>query len=490
MAKKKRSSIDRGFNWRQYHEALRPVGICQRVVDSTESHINAIEWLGGEGRDPALAAEVRAESLILANRGLLKDFLIDADVRRQNKIPYVVLRPSTRIGALPLLSPVTGRIDYGLVVEPRFQWGGIGEILGKTGYKIVPQLLPLPELPQSDRRIPPWVLSSIILVRLKELLEKIARRFILKNEDLLVPKGTVNWTQFSTQRLPIAKAMSIPCEFPDLRDDEVLRSAIHYVLREHYGSLMAQRSNGIVVLQLLGLCESLLMKVAGTSPKRPRIAQLDSWRHNIISSKAFSEGIQAIEWTMEERGLAGLSELSGLSWRLDMEIFFEAWVESIGGDLAKSCGMTIRAGRKEETRVALDWRPPYTGSQRSLIPDIVLERNDVTLIMDAKYKSHAEEIRFGGWKNVDEELRELHRNDILQVLAYSSLFDTPRIIACLVYPCRLDTYESLAARGRLISRALITSGRRRIELALATVPIAGDANASINGMKEIVQKPL
>ena len=39
-------------------------------------------------------------------------------------------------------------------------------------------LLPLPELPHSERRIPPWVLSSVVLRRLAEMLERLARRFV------------------------------------------------------------------------------------------------------------------------------------------------------------------------------------------------------------------------------------------------------------------------------------------------------------------------
>jgi hypothetical protein len=398
------------------------------------------------------------------------------------------VKPSTRIGALPLISPVSGRVDYGLVIEPRFQWDGIGEILSETGYKVVPRLMPLPELPQSDRHIPPWVLSSIILIRLKALLEKMARRFILKSEDRPAPKGTIDWTDYATQKLPAAGALRIPCRFPDLRDDESLRAAIHFVLREHYGSLMALRSESVVVRQLLALCESLLAKVAGSIPQRPPAMQIGLWHRYPLPSRVFSEGIQAIEWTMEERGLAGLSELAGLSWQLDMERFFEAWVETIGEQIARSLGMTIRSGRRENTRRSLDWRPSYLGSQKSLIPDVVLEREDVTLVLDAKYKTHAEEIRSAGWINVEEEIRERHRNDLLQVLAYSSLFDTPRVIACLVYPCRPGTYASLRERKSLVSRAIIASGRRRVEIALATVPISGDAQASREAISELVQK--
>lgn len=209
-----------------------------------------------------------------------------------------------------------------------------------------------------------------------------------------------------------------------------------------------------------------------------------------MNSKVFSEGLQAIEWTVEERGLAGLSELSGLSWQMDMETFFEAWVETLAEQLARTVGGRLRSGRRSQTRVALEWTPPHVGSQRSLIPDIVVERSDCTIVIDAKYKSHAEEIGLGGWRNLDEVIRERHRADLLQVLAYSTLFDTSRVVACLIYPCRRETYASLLERKQLVTRAAIAAGNRRIELVLASAPMGADAEGVVAELAKVVHQPL
>ncbi len=459
-------------------------------MDSSEATLDALAWLGGEGRDPAAVAELRASALVRANAGLLRDFGIEADVRRVAGASVVSLRTSTRVGALPLLSPVTGRPDFGLVVEPRFAWSSIGEVLSTTGFKVVPTLMPLPDLPQSDRRIPPWVLSSIVLDRIERLLERMARRFSISSADLPAPKGSVDWAEYAGRRLAFGRAVEVPCRYPDLRDDEALRSAIHFVLREHRSALQAQRSGGLVVLKLLALCEALLARVGGTQPRRPQEAQLESWRRQPVSTRVFSEGLRAIEWTVEERGLAGLSDLAGLSWQLDMEKFFEAWVETLAERIARASGARLRAARRDQTRVALDWRPAWLGSQRSLVPDVVVERSDCSLVIDAKYKAHAEELEHFGWRGLDEVIRDRHRSDLLQVLAYSTLFDTPRVVACLVYPCRPDTYESLRERGRLVTRAVVPAGSRQVELALATAPMGASADATVRAVAQMFLNPL
>src|SRR5690242_13836324 len=99
---------------------------------------------------------------------------------------------------------------------------------------------------------------------------------------------------------------------------------------------------------------------------------------------------------------------------MDMEAFFEAWVEAIADHVSRRVGAQLRTGRRDQTRVPLDWHPPSIGSQRSLLPDIVIERKDVVVVIDAKYKRHAEEIERLGWHDVDADLREQHRNDVLQ----------------------------------------------------------------------------
>jgi 5-methylcytosine-specific restriction endonuclease McrBC regulatory subunit McrC len=123
--------------------------------------------------------------------------------------------------------------------------------------------------------------------------------------------------------------------------------------------------------------------------------------------------------------------------------------------------------------VPLHWEPPYLGSQKSLVPDILLQREETTVIVDAKYKDHWEDMQQRGWAGQNEELREHHRQDLLQVLAYSTIAPRRKVLACLAYPCREATWTSLREGGRLFHRAAIPSSQgRRIELLLAAFPLS------------------
>jgi hypothetical protein len=339
--------------------------------------------------------------------------------------------------------------------------------------------LRLPLLPGSERKIPPWVLSTIVLFRLQALLNSLNRRFELAKDNLPAPHGTVNWQRYITEKLPRAQFLQVPCQFPELRDDQEVKAAIHFTLRKQLASLNTQRHSGMLVLNLIELCLSLLEKVRTVQPKPPPAQMLINWATNSLQSTVFSEGLQAIEWTVNDRGLAGLSDLQGLPWVLSMEDFFEAWIEATVSRLATHIGGTVYVGRKRETILPLEWQPPYSGSQRYLLPDVILERENETIIFDAKYKRHWEELAFSNWHHMSEIVQKHHRQDILQILAYAATKSTSKITCCLAYPCQLNTWQSLKERGRLFHKATIPAGEREMSLILTAIPMIHNLDLSV-----------
>jgi 5-methylcytosine-specific restriction endonuclease McrBC regulatory subunit McrC len=107
-----------------------------------------------------------------------------------------------------------------------------------------------------------------------------------------------------------------------------------------------------------------------------------------------------------------------------------------------------------------------------LQPDVVIDQRDRTIVLDAKYKAHWEEIDQRGWRNLRDDLRSRHRKDLLQALAYGNLPSTDDVTVCLLYPCRPETWSSLKERGRTAHVADISSGLRQLNLVLGAVPMA------------------
>ncbi|MGO9515693.1 MAG: 5-methylcytosine restriction system specificity protein McrC [Candidatus Korobacteraceae bacterium] len=389
---------------------------------------------------------------------------------------YIALEAGNVVGAIPLLSPTSGMLDYGLVIQPRFPWPGIGPMLAEMGWRIAPTPLKLPLLKRSERKVPLWVISCMVLVRLKALLDSLSRRFELVNENRSAPRGTVRWSQYATRNLATGQFLSVPCTFPDLRDDRLLVGAIRYSLEKQRSALESQRQHGSFVHQLIAFCNQLLRRVQHNPPFLPSPNTLASWLQRPLRIQYFREGLQAIEWTIEDRGLAGVSDLEGIPWRMPMEQFFEAWVETVFRSVARQIGAELRVGRRRETVHPINWEPPYLGSQKALIPDIWLDWGSTTLIVDAKYKRHWDELEEHSWRSVEEMIREQHRSDLFQVLAYANLARKARVIVCLAYPCTPTTWERMVLQNRVVHKAEINTGMRSILLWLTAIPMATEAD--------------
>jgi hypothetical protein len=456
--------------------------VCLELPDHSVVYQSAIEFFGlrGFSRDPFPQAARLVEQFAAQNRSLFSRLDVKVGQHFDGKDLFVRLESGSAVGAVPLFSPTSARPDYGLVIQPRFPWAGIGPMLAQMGWRIVPTPLKLPLMRRSERRVPPWVLSFMILARIKALLDLLSRRFETVNEFRNAPHGQVHWPLYATRQIPRANFLSIPCTFPDLRDDRFIRGAIRYALERQLQSLQTQIEHGAFIHRLIEFCQQMLQRVQMVPMYIPSATVLASWLQRPLKGQFFAEGLQAIEWTIEDRGLAGLSDLEGIPWTLSMEEFFEAWAETILHKVARYTGGQLKVGRKRETTQPISWNPPYSGSQKSLMPDLWLEWNSTTLIVDAKYKRHWEELHEHSWSELEDQLREQHRNDLFQILAYANLARTQQVITCLSYPCSFDNWKYLKEKGKLVYKAEIAVGSRVLYLWLTAFPMA-------SGIEEIAE---
>jgi 5-methylcytosine-specific restriction endonuclease McrBC regulatory subunit McrC len=149
---------------------------------------------------------------------------------------------------------------------------------------------------------------------------------------------------------------------------------------------------------------------------------------------------------------------------------WEHYVEATVRREAALVGGNVRVGRKRETVFPLEWSDPSHRSLGHLVPDIVVFTSRSVHVIDAKYKAHLAELDEHGWVRFTDDVREAHRADVHQVLAYASLYSADEVIASLVYPLRRGTFESLARRGRDRSVAQLLHGGRRVRVELRGVP--------------------
>jgi len=451
--------------------------ICLELEDHSAHRITAGRFFPARDRRTAPATQARlAEQFLFQNQRLFETLGLRASVGYDGSEVHFELESSSCVGAVPLVSPLSGRPDFGLVIQPRFPWRGLGPMLGQMGWRVVPRPLRLPLLRRSERRVPPWVISLMVLERLEALVQRLHRRFEFSETVIPAPKGSVRWQEYATRHVAQGRPDQVPCRFPDLRDDRLLKGMIRWTAEAQVRSLSGQLQHGAFIHMLFERAHRLLGSVRDVVPVRPTAAMVQSMARLPLRSEALQEGLEAIEWTAEERGLAGLFDLEGIPWVMDMDLFFEAWVECVLERISRHTGGILRRGRLRQTQIPLRWERPTTGTQLSLVPDFVLEAPDFTLIADAKYKRHLEEFASAPRWELASGIRERHREDILQVLAYSSAFASRRRVALLVYPCRKSTWDSLQRRGLLVQKALVPAPETSCELWLTSFPMEAAAD--------------
>ena len=215
----------------------------------------------------------------------------------------------------------------------------------------------------------------------------------------------------------------------------------------------------------------LLLSIA-ESPLFPARRELEATvgRRDVLLDAAVGRGLQALGWLVDERGLGGGRELDGLAWTLPLDRLWELYVASHVAQLARVSGGQLYVGHKGQTVFPLQWSDPSLRSLGHLTPDLVLRRHDELRVFDAKYKAHFAELDEAGWLRMADDVRDSHRADMHQVLAYAALLDAPRITTTLVYPLRPSTFAALHARGRDVARCDLMHGGRRLSLELQGLP--------------------
>ncbi len=435
-----------------------PVSICAKQIGVVGDH-----WV-----DPFLTA----------NDTSIRRLNLRVEVRTDSGL-HVLFAPGPRIGAIPLLEPVTRKVWAGLLVEPRFEWSNLGSILSAIGFSVEPTLGGAPLVPGSAREVPPWVLAGPVIQRLAKLLQHRRRGFVERTETRHSPRGQIRWTEWAKKQVPSGQWSQCPCTFSEPDDDPDLIATVRWTLLR-----LKEELNKVAFSPpgrfLLNQTEELLSSIGYGTIKHP----MSTFIPEISSSEWISNAFEAMMWVAEERGLGGARNLDGLAWDISIDSVWEAWIASFASSLAGQLGMT--SSPFASTRRSLFWQGSVR-SMGSLAPDVELRGSERIVWIDAKYKPHMELLSQHGWSGLSEEIRGEHRADLHQALAYASLADVKTVDTLLLYPQIRNMDRPLK------TVATVTSGRRCVRLILATVPFgyrSPDHEANyLSAFREILKEP-
>jgi len=419
-----------------------------------------------------------AESFIRVNETAFRLLDVRPELTGGSEGVAIRLFPGECAGAVPLMSSFDGQVGGGLLVTPRFGWGGVGHLLQETGWQAAPELPAMHMVPGSARHVPPWVLAGPVLARLEALLAALRPGFRQTEEVLTRPRGHIVWSRYLSESLSRGEWHHLPCRYPELCADPLLRRHVRWALERIRRDLLALASGDVVALTLAASALHMLQLLTDVVPLMPAREEMERYaRVSSLTGECLRRGLEAIAWIVDERGLGGGSERDGLAWIMPLSRLWETYVESVYRHEVAQTGGVMKVGRLRETVVPLEWSDPTHRTLGHLMPDIVIRRGSAVQVVDAKYKAHLVEVSETDWRRLEGERREAHRADLHQILAYASLYEADEITATLVYPLRYSTFVSLRDQRRDRSYAELAHGGRTVHLELRGLPF-GKTQAS------------
>jgi hypothetical protein len=127
----------------------------------------------------------------------------------------------------------------------------------------------------------------------------------------------------------------------------------------------------------------------------------------------------------------------GTAWRVDFNEVFERFVQYVFAQVARAVGGKLHANVKFLAKSSR----PFAWEQMYLEPDAIFTKEDLTIFIDAKYKSHL----YNKFES-SELLKDDFRRDLHQILSYSSFAEVASKFAVVCYPS--NEIESKMTRFR------------------------------------------
>ena len=324
------------------------------------------------------------------------------------------------IGAIPLRSPDTGKQIGDFLVRPRYtsnhdHFSEYIELVNLLESVITPEFKHSIPLSSNNNVKPPLYLESVKYIKiLKQAMKINWNKF--QNIKLIynTPKSQVDWNQYAEKEFDPKMRLMYPCheniltkfhlEFFELK-------FVYNIAKKEINSpntpknIKYQLRDTFIFLDTKLKCfKESYSKEISIHNSDPLIIKKLKLQANIILNRNFEETT---------------------AWRIDYSILFERYVQFIFQQISSKIGAVQLNNYKIKRHAS--YIPPW--SLNYLEPDILLIKDNLNIMIDAKYKSHLFNLT-----SDTKALKEEHRKDVHQLFAYSAFSKNKNKIGFLCYP--------------------------------------------------------
>lgn len=326
---------------------------------------------------------------------------------------------SSFIGSIPLRASDTGKQIGDFVVMARFtgrdRFEDYIEILNLLGTEISPEVIDSLPLASGKNFRPPLYLEAVkFIAALEALISKPWRKFDNVEKISRQPTGQINWNKYINNEYKIENRLKFPTRKNILSEFHSEYSEIRFVFdickNELLSSNTPQRIKNIIRPRLNVIEEKLYYHKPSAT-------------NNITIKSSDSPTIKTCK--KQANNILNFNLVESTAWRVDFSDVFEKFVQHIFKEVAKEIGGKLFANFKFQSKTSTH----YSWELKHIEPDAIYQKDSLLIFIDAKYKSNLYN-KFGN----SESLKDDHRRDLHQIMAYSSFSKTDLKYGFLCYP--------------------------------------------------------
>lgn len=309
------------------------------------------------------------------------------------------LYPDKYVGCVPFVSPITGIKTGNLLVKGRFG-EDISELLSVVGEGVDIEYESRYTLKQESSIKPPlYFICQQYIDKYIEAKKIHWQKFVNYEKIQHFPSSSTRWEKYAMNSADIRNILRYPNCVNSISDN-------HIEWRE--------------LLFILDICiKELLSERTPVRSRSPYIEKINQLVHTYSKNELkYTKEIKThmadplVIKELKDIGNKVLKTSIGVScaWRLDQSIFFEKYVQYLLGEIANSRGIRILNNAHFGIRGEI---PTY--GLKYIEPDVILEKNGVQFIVDAKYKMY-----MFAFNKKSDILYDDFRKDLHQILSYAA----------------------------------------------------------------------
>ena len=376
------------------------------------------KWHGPAGKDKFKAPE-QVQKFITFNKYSFDFLEVTPAILGTDQNTSIAFRTSKFIGTIPLRAADTGKQIGDFVVIPRFtgrdRFEDYIEILNLLGTEISPEVIDSLPLASGKNFRPPLYLEAVkFIASLEALLSRPWRKFDNVERISNQPSGQINWIKYINNEYKVESRLDFSARKNILSEFHFEYAEVRYVFdickNELLSSNTPQRIKNTIRPKLNFIEEKLYHH-------KPKVA-------NKLLVKS-SDSPTVITCKMQGNKILNFNLVESTAWRVDFSDVFEKYVQYIFKEVAKETGGKLFANFKFHSRTSKH----YSWELKHIEPDAIYQKESLLVFIDAKYKSNL-------YNKFDksESLKEEHRHDLHQIMAYSSFSKSDFKYGFLCYP--------------------------------------------------------